>query len=89
MNKKQSRRHALKNLVAGTAAISSVGMLSSFSNKEEKKSTALKGNVNHSACRWCYGSIPMEELAIAAKNIGLVGIDLVGLPIGPSSKNTT
>ena len=78
MNKKQSRRHALKNLVAGTAAIGSVGMLSSFSRNEEKLSTALKGNVNHSACRWCYGSIPMEELAIAAKNIGLVGIDLVG-----------
>ena len=49
-----------------------------FQTCEEKKSTALKGNVNHSACRWCYGGIPMEELAIAAKNIGLVGIDLVG-----------
>ena len=78
MNRKQSRRHALKNLVAGTAAIGTVGMLSSFTEDKEKKSTALKGNVNHSACRWCYGSIPMEELANAAKSIGLVGIDLVG-----------
>ena len=39
---------------------------------------ALKGNIQHSACRWCYGSIPLEELCAAAKNIGLVGIDLVG-----------
>ena len=38
----------------------------------------LKGNIQHSACRWCYGSIPLEELCAAAKNIGLVGIDLVG-----------
>ncbi len=78
MNKKQSRRHALKNLVAGTAAISAVGMFSSFSSDEERKSTTLKGNINHSACRWCYGGIPMEELAIGAKSIGLIGIDLVG-----------
>ena len=38
----------------------------------------LKGNINHSACRWCYSSIPLEEFCQSAKKIGLVGIDLVG-----------
>lgn len=37
----------------------------------------LRGNINHSASRWCYGSIALEELCVHAKRIGLVGIDLV------------
>lgn len=38
----------------------------------------MKGNVNHSACRWCYNSIPLEEFCEASKSIGLKAIDLVG-----------
>jgi len=38
----------------------------------------LKGKVNHSVCRWCYDSIPLEDLCKAAKEIGISGIDLVG-----------
>ncbi len=41
----------------------------------EKKQ--LKGNINHSACRWCYADIPLEELSENALEIGLVGIDLL------------
>ena len=37
----------------------------------------LKGNINHSASRWCYGSIELNELCQHAKRIGLVGIDLI------------
>ncbi len=39
---------------------------------------ALKKNINHSVCRWCYGSIPLEEFCIAVKKIGIGAIDLVG-----------
>lgn len=79
MSNNQTRRHALKNLVAGTAALGTAGMLSSFSaSDDETKSTTLKGNINHSVCRWCYGSIPLEEFCAAAKKMGIVAIDLVG-----------
>lgn len=79
MSNNQSRRHALKNLVAGTAALGTAGMLSSFfAPDDETKSTKLKGNINHSVCRWCYGSIPLEEFCAAAKKMGIVAIDLVG-----------
>lgn len=78
MSDSQSRRNALKNIVAGTAALSATGMLSSFSCSDDKTNPALKGNINHSACHWCYSSIPLEEFAPAAKKIGLVGVDLVG-----------
>jgi len=74
----QSRRVAIKNLVAGTAALGTANVLSSFTTPEEIKSTALKGNINHSVCRWCYGSIPLEDLCVAVKKIGFSAIDLVG-----------
>lgn len=74
----QSRRVAIKNLVAGTAALGTANMLSSFTPSEETKSTALKGNINHAVCRWCYGSIPLEEFSAAAKKMGISAIDLVG-----------
>jgi hydroxypyruvate isomerase len=78
MPKKTSRRGVIKNLVAGTAAFSSAGILSSFSSPEKNQPYILKGNVNHSACRWCYNSIPLEEFCAASKEIGLKAIDLVG-----------
>lgn len=74
----QSRRVAIKNLVAGTAALGTANVLSSFTTSEETKSTALKGNINHAVCRWCYGSIPLDEFSAAAKKMGISAIDLVG-----------
>ena len=38
----------------------------------------LKGKINHSVCRWCYPSIPLEDLCKAAKGMGIAAIDLVG-----------
>jgi hydroxypyruvate isomerase len=77
MPNNQSRRNALKNLMAGTAALGSAGMLSSFT-QEINNPKALKGNINHSVCRWCFNSIPLEEFCAAAKDIGIKAIDLVG-----------
>lgn len=39
---------------------------------------AGKGRLNQSVCRWCFGSMSVEELAKAVKQMGLVGIDLLG-----------
>ena len=78
MPNKTSRRGVIKNLVAGTAAVGSAGILSSFSSQEKNQPYILKGNVNHSACRWCYNTIPLEEFCAASKEIGLKAIDLVG-----------
>jgi hydroxypyruvate isomerase len=75
---RQTRRVAIKNMVAGTAALSAANMLSSFSCNEENKSYTLKGNINHSVCRWCYQSVPLEEFCAAVKKMGIRAIDLVG-----------
>jgi len=77
MKPELSRRSALKNIVAGTAALGVSATLPAFA-LEPQKSTMLKGNVNHSVCRWCYGSTDLETLCIEAKKIGLKAIDLAG-----------
>jgi hydroxypyruvate isomerase len=39
---------------------------------------SLRGNINQSVCRWCFDELPVEELCKLAREIGLVGIDLLG-----------
>ena len=74
----------IKNLVAGTAALGTPGLLSFTSCNTG--AADLKGNINHSVCRWCYNSIPLEELCAASKEMGLKGMDLVGPKDWPTLK---
>jgi hydroxypyruvate isomerase len=77
MNKDLSRRTALKSMVAGTAALGVSAALPAFAVAQQK-SNMLKGNVNHSVCRWCFSGIDLDTLCIEAKKIGIKAIDLVG-----------
>jgi hydroxypyruvate isomerase len=47
-----SRRVAIKNLMLGSMSASA---FSSFTT-ETSGTTALKGNINHAVCRWCYSN---------------------------------
>ena len=83
-----NRRNALKNIIAGTAAI---GVSSGFSalamdKPESDQPLGLKGNINHAVCRWCFSSFDVEALCIEAKKIGIKGIDLVGPQDWPTLK---
>jgi hydroxypyruvate isomerase len=40
--------------------------------------SGLKGHINHSACKWCYPKVPLEEFCAAGKEMGLTSVDLVG-----------
>lgn len=71
------RRNALKQLGLGIGAVSIPTTLIASSNQKEILPFLNKGNINHSACRWCYQSIPLEELAKKGKEIGLKAIDLL------------
>ena len=73
-----SRRTAIKYVAATSAAIMGISLIDRVSAAEAVLETTLKGKVNHSVCRWCYESIPLEDLCKAAKNIGLSSIELVG-----------
>lgn len=74
-----NRRKALKNIIGGTAMLSASSILPTFAlDMDEQNNAPLKGNINHSVCHWCYGGISLEELCIAAKKMGIKGIDLIG-----------
>ncbi|MBH8569556.1 TIM barrel protein [Microvirga sp. STS02] len=82
-----TRRTALKNILAGTAAAGAAGALGAFVPAEYPLETpALKNNINHSVCRWCYGDLTLDQLCAAAKSIGIKGIDLVGPKEWPTLK---
>jgi hydroxypyruvate isomerase len=84
---KSNRRTTIKNILAGTAALSASGILTSYNVDEiDSAHMKLKGNINHSACWWCYNDISLEDLCIEAKKIGLKGIDLVGPKEWPTLK---
>lgn len=65
-----TRRNALKTLTGSALTLTSLETLAS--NNETK----LKGNIRHSVSRWCYGSIPLDELCQACKDIGIESIEL-------------
>ena len=67
------RRTALSTIVlASGAAITSCKAV-----KAELKETSIGNNIKHSACRWCYSDIPLEELADRSKDIGIQSIELL------------
>lgn len=73
------RRRAIKNMVVGSLAMgTTAGAFARSSSSKETEAYTMKGNINHSVCRWCYGGIPLEALCAGAKKMGIVAIDLVG-----------
>ncbi|MGA1236261.1 MAG: hydroxypyruvate isomerase family protein [Limisphaerales bacterium] len=78
-----SRRTAIGRVAAGAVA-ATAATLTETSNAAT--AAGLKGNINHSACKWCYGGIPLEDFCKAAKDIGLTAIDLLEIPDFPLLK---
>ena len=74
-NKTMNRKQALKTIAAAAASAVALPEIAKAMNTLPAD---LKNNINHSVCQWCYGSIPLEDLAIAAKEIGLKSIELLG-----------
>ena len=72
-----SRRSAIAKVAAGAAAVAVAAKLSPASAAEEATPAKLKGNINHSACRWCYSKVQLEDLCKAGKEMGLVALDLI------------
>ncbi len=64
----------------GSAAAASAGLLTTAGLKgmESSATTDLKGNINHSACYWCYGDIPLDTFLANLSSLGVKAIDLVG-----------
>lgn len=76
MGNNSSRRQLLKHLAVGSVAMAAnpLATLAATDNSNMK----LKGNINHSVCRWTYNFLPLDELCNVARKIGLKAIDLIG-----------
>ncbi|MDY8136094.1 hydroxypyruvate isomerase family protein [Aquimarina sp. 2201CG5-10] len=81
---KIDRRKALQQMSLGVGALS-LGSTIVNTNQGAVLQTgsllpsvnSLKGNINHSVCRWCYHDIPLQELATEVKTMGINAIDLL------------
>jgi hydroxypyruvate isomerase len=85
MNAPISRRSVLSNLAAGTAAAAAAAWgrqaLSAAEPATPQEGPAcrpLKGRINHSICRGCYGRIPLDKLCQSARAMGIKSIELIG-----------
>ncbi len=70
-----TRRAALKTL-AGTAALAVLPRAKS-EETQAAPPAGSSGSFQHSVCRWCYEKISVEDLAQAAKRIGLASVELL------------
>jgi hydroxypyruvate isomerase len=68
-----TRRKVLKTLGASAA-----GALTAERLAAAPASDKVRGNIRQSVCRWCYGRIPLDELAARAAKIGYKSIELIG-----------
>jgi len=55
-------------------------------DEDLSQATASKGRLKQALARWCYGKIPVEDLARAAANLGVKGMDLVNAEDWPILK---
>ena len=68
-----SRREALKTITGAAAAMGVLPLTGSA-----HPSADLKGNINHSVCKWCYPDFTVEQLAAEASRMGIASIELLG-----------
>ncbi len=78
------RRTALKTFLTGAAGIAaSPSLLADTITESHGK---LKGNINHSVCKWTYNFLTLEELCLLVKKTGFSAIDLCGPQDWPTLK---
>ena len=84
-----NRRAALKGLLATTATVGTLGAgvaRAASPMNENQPAAPLLNNLKQSVCRWCFQDMPLEQLCVAAKEMGIKGIDLVGPNDWPTLK---
>jgi hydroxypyruvate isomerase len=75
LKNKMKRKQVLKTLAASVASAWALPVTGFSTNRDNF--VPLKGNINHSVSQWCYGFMPLEELVLACKEIGLKSVELL------------
>ena len=74
---KITRRNVIKDIALGASAMVIAPKISFAKSFEEKKPGKLKGNINHSVCRWTFNYLSLDDLCKTVKDIGFSAIDLI------------
>ena len=72
-----TRRDALLTLAGAASLVATPRGRAELSSLKEETSPTSGGSIRHSVCRWCYAKIPLEDLAVAAREMGLSSIELL------------
>ncbi len=80
MKNQNSRRAALQKMGGAGLALATASLAHRVNAAENSMETTLKGKINHSVCRWCYGDTPLDDLCKAAKAMGITSIELLATP---------
>lgn len=86
MNTKLSRRSALGRIAGASAAAAVAANLSQRLIAADSAAPKLKGRINHSVCKWCYGRIPLDEFCKAGREMGLQSVELLEVKDFPTLK---
>ena len=72
-----NRRHMI-SAMAGAAVVTATGIsITGIQATTLSEKTKLKGNIHHSVSQWCYGDIPLTDLAKACVEMGIESIELL------------
>ena len=74
------RREVLKQMALTSMGLPIIDQINLYDlNKNDGfNQINMKGNINHSVCKWCYSQISLEEFSVGVKSMGITGIDLIG-----------
>ncbi|MGM0459663.1 MAG: hydroxypyruvate isomerase family protein [Bacteroidota bacterium] len=74
-----TRKEMLRQLSAGAVGAGASALFTGFKSMSQNSDPLdLKGNINHSMCRWTFGDLPLDQLCQTVKEIGFSAIDLIG-----------
>jgi hydroxypyruvate isomerase len=85
MSESIPRRSALAKITGGATAFAAASLLPRISSAGETSVPKLKGNINHSVCKWCY-KMSLEDLCKAATAAGLHSVELLTAEAYPTLK---
>ncbi len=97
MNQNMTRRSALRSITGGTAALAAMASLPHRLAAADAAAPKLKGNIHHSVCKWCYGTLldarngrpakmSFEDFCRECAGMGLESVELLGPSEWPAVK---
>ena len=74
------RREVLKKMTFTSLGLPIISQFKMYDSKKKYdfNQKKMRGNINHSVCKWCYNQISLEDFAAGLKPMGISAIDLMG-----------